>query len=408
MQHATLMHHRTTLCTLFMQKIDVIIVGAGASGLMCAIQASKRHRKVLVLDHANKVGKKILMSGGGRCNFTNYYIDPEKYSSQNPHFFKSALARYTQWDFIELVKEHAIPFHEKTLGQLFCDNKAKDIVEMLLKECDKRGVLIQINTVIHRIQKENDFHVHTSKGAFCCASLVIASGGLSIPTMGASPFAYKIAEQFGINVLPTRAGLVPLTLDVTEREKIALLSGIGLDSIVKNKRIQFREHTLLTHRGLSGPAILQLSSYWYPGEFISIDWLPEIALLEILKIARIETPQKPLKSFLSSYLPKRMIEIFTPQALAEKKLADFTNQDIELTARNINFWQIKPNGTEGYRTAEVTIGGIDCDAISSKTMETTAIAGLYFIGEALDVNAWLGGYNFQWAWSSGWAAGQAV
>lgn len=391
-----------------MQKIDVIIIGAGASGLMCAIEASKRHRKVLVLDHANKIGKKILMSGGGYCNFTNYYIEAEKYSSQNPHFFKSALTRYTQWDFIELVKKHRISFHEKTLGQLFCDNKSKDIVDMLLKECDKTGVFIQINTRIDRIEKEEDFRVHTTKGLFCSPSLVIASGGLSIPTMGASPFAYKVAEQFGINVLPTRAGLVPLTLDVQEKEKIAILSGIGLDSIVKNERAEFRENTLFTHRGLSGPALLQISSYWNPGEFIHINWLPEISILETLKVARQDKAQKQLKSFLSAHLPKRMVEIFLPIELIEKQLANLTNCDLEKISKAINFWQVKPNGTEGYRTAEVTIGGVDCHAISSKTMETNTVPGLYFIGEALDVNGWLGGYNFQWAWSSGWAAGQTV
>lgn len=391
-----------------MQKFDVIIIGAGASGLMCAIEAGKRNRKVLVLDHANKVGKKILMSGGGRCNFTNYYIEPEKFSSQNPHFIKSALTRYTQWDFIELVKKHAIPFHEKTLGQLFCDNKSKDIVDMLLKECQKHKAIVQINTRVDRIKKDSIFQVSTNQGIFSCDSLVIATGGLSIPTMGATSFAYKTAEQFGLKVLPTRAGLVPLTLDVPEKEKIALLSGIGLDSLVQNERIEFREHTLFTHRGLSGPALLQISSYWFPGETICINWLPEIDLLGILKVARIEKPQKLLKFLLSSYLPKRMVEIFTPIELAERKLAELSNRDLELVANKINSWQIKPNGTEGYRTAEVTIGGVDCNALSSKTMEVNTVSGLYFIGEALDVNGWLGGYNFQWAWSSGWAAGQVV
>jgi predicted Rossmann fold flavoprotein len=391
-----------------MEEVDVIIVGAGAAGLMCAIEASKRHRKVLVLDHANKVGKKILMSGGGRCNFTNYYIEPEKYNSHNPHFFKSALSRYTQWDFISLVKKHSIPFHEKTLGQLFCDNKSKDIVDMLLKECEQAGSKIQLQTSIEKIQKNEQFKLHTSKGTFQCQSLVIASGGLSIPTMGASPFAYKVAEQFAMKVWPTRAGLVPLTLDVTEKEKIALLSGVSVDSIAKNERIEFRENTLFTHRGLSGPAILQLSSYWHAGEHININLLPEINLLETLKTARTTSPHKQLNSVLANYLPKRVVELFTPPQLAEKKLADLANRDLEHVARQINSWQIKPNGTEGYRTAEVTIGGVDCNAVSSKTMEANEVPGLYFIGEALDVTGWLGGYNFQWAWSSGWAAGQTV
>lgn len=391
-----------------MEVVDVVIVGAGAAGLMCAIEAGKRHRKVLVLDHANKVGKKILMSGGGRCNFTNYYIEPEKYNSHNPHFFKSALTRYTQWDFIELVKKYKIPFHEKTLGQLFCDNKSKDIVDMLLKECDAAGVTIQLNTSIEDIQKSQHFKIKTNKGIVPCQSLVIASGGLSIPTMGATPFAYKVAEQFGIKVWPTRAGLVPFTLDVVEKEKIAPLSGISVDSLVKNTRIEFRENTLFTHRGLSGPAILQLSSYWHPGESICINLLPEINLLDYLKTARADKPQKQLNSILSMHLPKRVIELFIAPEIIDKKLAELSNRDLESVAKQLNSWLVKPNGTEGYRTAEVTIGGVDCHAISSKTMEAQEVPGLYFIGEALDVTGWLGGYNFQWAWSSGWAAGQVV
>ncbi|HGT2644260.1 TPA: NAD(P)/FAD-dependent oxidoreductase [Legionella pneumophila] len=393
-----------------MQEIDVLIIGAGAAGLMCAIEASKRKRKVLVLDHANKAGKKILMSGGGRCNFTNYYIEPNKYFSHNPHFFKSALSRYTQWDFIELVNKHKIPFHEKTLGQLFCDNKSKDIVDMLLKECEQYGVAIYLNTVIEKIQKTNDysFKIGTTKGKFHCHSLVIATGGLSIPTMGASPFAYKVAEQFAIKVWPTRAGLVPFTLDVLEKDRLSILSGIGIDSLVNNERNQFREHILFTHRGLSGPAILQLSSYWNPGESICINLLPEHNLLESLKTARAEAPHKQLNSVLSMYLPKRVVEVFIPQKLSEKKLADSSNKDLETISHLLQNWVVKPNGTEGYRTAEVTIGGVDCHAISSKTMEANNVPGLYFIGEALDVTGWLGGYNFQWAWSSGWAAGQVV
>lgn len=393
-----------------MQEIDVLIIGAGAAGLMCAIEASKRKRKVFVLDHANKAGKKILMSGGGRCNFTNYYIEPNKYFSHNAHFFKSALSRYTQWDFIELVNKHKIAFHEKTLGQLFCDNKSKDIVDMLLKECERYGAAIYLNTVIEQIQKTNDysFKISTTKGRFHCHSIVIATGGLSIPTMGASPFAYKIAEQFNIKVWPTRAGLVPFTLDVLEKDRLSVLSGIGVDSLVNNERNQFREHILFTHRGLSGPAILQLSSYWYPGEKICINLLPEHNLLESLKTARAEAPHKQLNSVLSMYLPKRVVEIFIPQKLGEKKLADSSNKDLETISHLLQNWVVKPNGTEGYRTAEVTIGGVDCHAISSKTMEANNIPGLYFIGEALDVTGWLGGYNFQWAWSSGWAAGQVV
>ena len=393
-----------------MQDFDVIIIGAGAAGLMCAIEAGKRKRKVLVLDHANKPGKKILMSGGGRCNFTNYYIEPEKYTSNNPHFFISALSRYTQWDFINLVQKHRIPFHEKTLGQLFCDNKSKDIVDMLLYENEKAKVEIQLLTEIQKIEKIDvqGFKLITNKGQYRGSSLIIACGGLSIPTMGASPFAYKVAEQFAIKVWPTRAGLVPFTLDVKEKERYSPLSGVGIDSQVNNSTIQFREHSLFTHRGLSGPAMLQLSSYWHPGEAIQINLLPEHDLELLLKEARLAHPHKHVNSFLFSYLPKRLIEVYIPPAFAEKKLADLSNYDCESISQLIQHWSIKPNGTEGYRTAEVTIGGVDCNAISSKTMEATNVPGLYFIGEALDVTGWLGGYNFQWAWSSGWAAGQVV
>ncbi|GGI92180.1 NAD(P)/FAD-dependent oxidoreductase [Legionella impletisoli] len=393
-----------------MKKFDVIIVGAGAAGLMCAIEAGKRGRHVQVLDHANKVGKKILMSGGGRCNFTNYYASPDNYISHNPHFCKSALSRYTQWDFIELVKKHQIPFHEKTLGQLFCDNKSKDIVELLVKECRQVNSEISLETSIEKIKKQNNqtYRLITSNGEYVCQSLVIATGGLSIPTMGASSFAYKVAEQFGINVWPTRAGLVPLTLDIADKERFSPLSGISVDSLVSTDNMAFRENILFTHRGLSGPAILQISSYWMPGEFIHIKLLPSLNLLEKLKSERKNASRKPLFSILSQYFPKRVVEVFIPKGLNEKIMADCSNVELEAVVQQLNNWQIKPNGTEGYRTAEVTLGGIDCDAISSKTMEALNHKGLYFIGEALDVTGWLGGYNFQWAWSSGWAAGQVV
>lgn len=393
-----------------MQKLDVIIIGAGAAGLMCAIEAGKRQRKVLVLDHANKVGKKILMSGGGRCNFTNLYINPDNYISHNKHFSKSALNRYTQWDFIALVKKYRIPHHEKTLGQLFCDNRSKDIVDMLLAECEQAAVEIQLNTDIKQIEKINDHHfkIKSSRGDFHCQALVIASGGLSIPTMGASPFAYKVAEQFGINVWPTRAGLVPLTLHPEDKEKLSVLSGVAVDSIVSNEQQSFRENILFTHRGMSGPAILQISSYWHPGETIEINMLPPINLLDQLKLIKQQQSQKQLNTVLTDYFPKRLIEIFLPAELAEKKLATISNKELEHIATIFQQWRLRPNGTEGYRTAEVTIGGVDCDAISSKTMEANNVPGLYFIGEALDVTGWLGGFNFQWAWASGWAAGQVV
>lgn len=393
-----------------MQKFDVIIIGAGAAGLMCAIEAGKRQRKVLVIEHANKPGKKILMSGGGRCNFTNYNISPDKYISHNPHFCKSALSRYTQWNFIELVKKYKIPFHEKTLGQLFCDNKAQEILSMLLTECAAVNAEVRLNTAVNAIQKLNDhsFKLQTSSGNLECESLVIASGGLSIPTMGASPFGYKVAEQFGIKVWPTRAGLVPLTLHVADKEKFAALSGVAVDSFVSTNEINFRENILFTHRGMSGPAILQISSYWQPGEAININLLPEINLIELLLDQKQYHGAKQLKTILLEYLPKRVVEIFLDEVLSETKLASLSQTQLQTVAELFNGWQLKPNGTEGYRTAEVTLGGVDCNAISSKTMLANDVPGLYFIGEVLDVSGWLGGYNFQWAWSSAWAAGQVV
>lgn len=395
-----------------MNHVEVIIIGAGAAGLMCAIEASKRHRRVMVIDHANKAGKKILMSGGGYCNFTNYFINPDNYISHNPHFCKSALNRYTQWDFIDLINRYAITFHEKKLGQLFCDNKAKVIVDMLLAECQKYNAIINLNVSVSDIQniESNNFNfkVNTTCGIFYCQSLVIATGGLSIPTMGASGFAYKVADNFGIKVWPTRAGLVPFTLKTQDLIKFAVLSGIGIDSLVENSHQNFRENILFTHRGLSGPSILQISSYWRDGETITINLLPDVNLYTTLKLARVSSSQKQLHSLLSLYLPKRVIKVLICQTLAEKKLSDLSNLDLKSVAQQINNWTIKPNGTEGYKTAEVTLGGIDCDALSSKTMEVRAHKGLYFIGEAVDVTGWLGGFNFQWAWSSGWAAGQAV
>jgi predicted Rossmann fold flavoprotein len=393
-----------------MDKIDVLIIGASAAGLMCAIEAGKRKRRVLVLDHTNKAGKKILMSGGGRCNFTNYHIHPDKYISHNPHFCKSALARYTQWNFIELVDRYKIPYHEKTLGQLFCNNKSKDILDMLLTECESNKAVIQLNTSIAKIVKQPGlgFIVHSNKGIFHCESLVIATGGLSIPTMGASPFGYKVAEQFGIHVWPTRAGLVPLTLHQADKEKFAPLAGISFVSKVSNTKQSFDENSLFTHRGISGPAILQISSYWNPGEAITINTLPKINLAEQLQVWQKQQPQKQLKTILQTVLPSRMIEVFVHPELANRKLVDISRQVFHELRTQFNAWQLKPNGTEGYRTAEVTIGGVDCDVLSSQTMMVNDLPGLYFIGEVVDVTGWLGGYNFQWAWSSGWAAGQVA
>jgi predicted Rossmann fold flavoprotein len=389
---------------------EILIIGAGAAGLMCAIEAAKGGRQVLVLDHANKVGKKILMSGGGRCNFTNEQVAPDRYLSHNPHFCKSALSRYTQWDFIDLVKKHRIPFHEKTLGQLFCDNSAKDIVTMLLKEVDMAGARIQLHTTISRIDKTGDaeFTVQTSQGVYTCKALVIATGGLSIPTMGATPFGYQIAEQFGLKLWPTRAGLVPLTLHVEEKTHFTPLSGISVPCRVTQGKATFEENLLFTHRGLSGPAILQISSYWLPGEALRLELGHEVDLFAALKTAKQDHPKRTLLHCLAEIYPKRLVEIFIDEASLRSTLANFSDKQLENMAARFQAWDLKPNGTEGYRTAEVTLGGVDCDAISSKTMESLAVPGLYFIGEALDITGWLGGYNFQWAWSSGWAAGQSL
>jgi predicted Rossmann fold flavoprotein len=391
-------------------KYDVIIIGSGAAGLMCAIEAGKRGRKVLVLDHANKPGKKIMMSGGGRCNFTNLHIHPDKYISHNTHFCKSALSRYTQWDFIDLVKRHNIAFHEKTLGQLFCDHKSKAILDMLLYECHQVDVSLFLNTTIHHIENphRNHFKLFTTRGDFHCESLVIASGGLSIPTMGASPWGYKIAEQFGLKIWPTRAGLVPFTLQPDEKEKLSVLSGISIASEVRYEKASFHENILFTHRGLSGPAILQISSYWEYGKEVEINLLPGINLFERLLELQKHEPNKLLKTMLAEWFPKRMIEVFFADHLLNTKLASISYHEFKNISNRIHTWLVKPNGTEGYRTAEVTLGGVDCNELSSKTMEVNIVQGLYFIGEVVDVTGWLGGYNFQWAWSSGWAAGQVV
>ncbi len=390
-------------------EVDVLIIGAGASGLMCAIEAGKRGKRVLVLDHANKAGKKILMSGGGRCNFTNYTIEPLNYLSNNLHFCKSALSRYTQWDFLALIAHYKIPFHERAHGQLFCDDSAKDILELLLQECAKVGVILQLNTDINEITRlESQFTLKTSQGVFKGLSLVVATVGLSIPKMGASPLGYKIAEQFDIPVIPTRAGLVPLTLQPNDKELFSPLSGIAIPCVVSNTRQYFKENILFTHRGLSGPAILQISSYWLAGEAIEINLLPDLEVVQYLKELRQQKTKSHVKTILDQYLPKRLLGCLLPEELLNKALPDLSDFQIEQIAQQLQQWQIKPNGTEGYRTAEVTIGGVDCNALSSKTMESKQVPGLYFIGEVVDVTGWLGGYNFQWAWSSAWCAGQYV
>ena len=393
-----------------MKKIDVIIIGASASGLMCAIEAAKRGRHVMVLDHANKAGKKILMSGGGRCNFTNYNIDAENYISNNTHFVKSALSRFTQWDFISLVEKYKIPYHEREHGQLFCNDSSKDILDLLLNESKKAEVSIQLKTNINSIDKKADHHfiIKTDTEDYHCQSLVIATGGLSIPKMGASPFGYKIAEQFDIKVWPTSAGLVPFTLHKHDKDTLSDLSGIAINSIVNTDNMSFRENILFTHRGLSGPAILQISSYWAAGETIAINLLPDIDLLNELTLAHEKQPQIKLKTLLHKLLPKRLVNLFIETILLDKTLQEISHKQFHQVVSALQNWSIKPNGTEGYRNAEVTLGGVDCDALSSKTFEAKSIAGLYFIGEVMDVSGWLGGYNFQWSWSSGWCAGQYV
>ncbi len=388
---------------------DVLIIGASASGLMCAIEAGKRGRKTIVLDHANKAGKKILMSGGGRCNFTNMDVDASHFISHNPHFCKSALSRYTQWDFIALVEQYKIPYHQRDLGKLFCDDSARDILNMLLDECKKAKVKILLNCDIKKITEieHNGFIAKTSLGRFQSSSLVVASGGLSIPKMCASPFGYKIAEQFDHHIWPTAAGLVPFTLQPHDKEKLEQLSGVSVSSEVSNERHQFKENLLFTHRGLSGPAILQISSYWQPGEAISINLLPDMDVAAWLKTQQSRQSNTKLKNLLAERLPKRMLAVLLGTD-ADKPLQEISNQRFIEIAEQLQNWQVKPNGTEGYRTAEVTLGGVDCNEISSKTMESNKVNDLYFIGEIVDVTGWLGGYNFQWAWSSGWCAGQVV
>ena len=402
-------------------KYDVIIIGAGAAGLMCAAIAGQRGRSVLVLDHANKAGKKILMSGGGRCNFTNYYVEPDRYLCHNPHFCKSALSRYTQWDFIGLVDKHNIPYHEKQLGELFCDHKSSDILEMLLAECDQAGVKIQLKTSVDSIEalalevdNNSRYKLMTTRednrADYSCESLVIATGGLSIPTLGASGFGYQVAEQFRLKTYATRAGLVPFTITNQLKEVCIALSGSSCEVTMACGDQSFRGNMLFTHRGLSGPAVLQISSYWQPGKTLTINLLPDIDLAQVLRETQHERPKLSVKKFIAQWLTQKMseqiVEFFfsnMPQTLAE-----LNAEQMDTIAKQFNAWQLAPSGTEGYRTAEVTLGGIDTDEVSSKTMMANNQEGLYFIGEVLDVTGHLGGFNFQWAWASGWAAAQYV
>ncbi|MBA1273591.1 BaiN/RdsA family NAD(P)/FAD-dependent oxidoreductase [Stutzerimonas azotifigens] len=394
-----------------MQTSDVVIIGAGAAGLMCAFVAARRGRRVLLLDHANKAGKKILMSGGGRCNFTNLYTEPANFLSGNPHFCKSALARYTQWDFIALVAKHGVPYHEKKLGQLFCDNKSSDILGMLLDECREAGVELRLETHIQQIERsESGYQLQTSAGAVTCQSLVIATGGLSIPTLGATGFGYQVARQFGHDVLPTRAGLVPFTLtDPQLKALCSELSGTSVeDCLVSCNGQSFRENILFTHRGLSGPAILQISSFWQPGDTVEINLLPHLDLLDWLTTQQRERPNSELKTLLAELFTKKMAGLLSEQWFVSKPVKQYVPTELEAIAERLSCWSLVPSGTEGYRTAEVTLGGVDTQEVSSKTMESRKSPGLYFIGEVLDVTGHLGGFNFQWAWASGFAAAQYV
>ncbi|WP_395504887.1 BaiN/RdsA family NAD(P)/FAD-dependent oxidoreductase [Ectopseudomonas hydrolytica] len=394
-----------------MLQTEVLIIGAGAAGLMCAATAAARGRRVLVLDHANKAGKKILMSGGGRCNFTNMYCEPGNFLSQNPHFCKSALARFTQWDFIGLVAKHGVPYHEKKLGQLFCDNKSSDILELLLAECSDAGAEIRLNTAVHAIARaEGGFLLQTDLGEVTCQSLVIACGGLSIPTLGATGFGYQVARQFGHEVLPTRAGLVPFTLTDPQLKTLCTeLSGTSVeDCLVSCNGQSFKENILFTHRGLSGPAILQISSCWQPGDTLHIDLLPHIDLPEWLATQQRERGNSELKNLLAELFTKKMAALLVDSWFANKPLKQYTPGELKAIAERLSDWQLVPAGTEGYRTAEVTLGGVDTREVSSKTLESLKVPGLYFIGEVLDVTGHLGGFNFQWAWASGYAAAQYV
>jgi len=393
------------------ETFDAVIIGAGAAGLFCAAQAGQMGLRVLLIDNGKKPGRKILMSGGGRCNFTNLYVEPAAYLSANPHFCKSALARYTQWDFIELVNKHNIAWHEKTLGQLFCDDSAQQIVDMLVAECEKGNVTMRLRSEVLSIDRDEAGYLLTLNGdSVRTPKLVIASGGLSMPGLGATPFGYKVAEQFGLKVLPTRAGLVPFTLHKPLLDALQVLSGVSVPSVVSAQDgTVFRENVLFTHRGLSGPAILQISSYWQPGEKVTINLLPDSDLDAFLNEQRDAHPNQSLKNTLAMQLPKRLIEILQQMG----QIPDCTLKQLNLRQQEalvglLTAWEVQPNGTEGYRTAEVTLGGVDTHALSSRTMEARDVPGLYFIGEVMDVTGWLGGYNFQWAWASAWACAQAL
>ena len=390
-------------------RYDVIVLGAGAAGMMCAIRAGQRGRSVIVLDHAAAPGEKIRISGGGRCNFTNIHAGPKNFLCANPHFAKSALARFTPQDFIAMVERYGIAWHEKTLGQLFCDNSAKDIIRMLTDEMRDADVQLRLRTEIGDIvQTAGGYRVSTSEGTFEASSLVVATGGKSIPKMGATGFAYRIAEQFGLPLVETRPGLVPLTLDPQLLQRLAPLSGIAAPAEIRHGKKAFREALLFTHRGLSGPAILQISSYWREGEEITVVIEPDIDLFALLKKAKQVNGRQSAQTALAEILPKRLAQYVVESEGISGNMADQSDKRLQQLVAAIQSWSVKPSGSEGYRTAEVTLGGIDTACLDSKTMQAKTIPGLFFIGECVDVTGWLGGYNFQWAWASGHVAGEAA
>ncbi|AZO43795.1 NAD(P)/FAD-dependent oxidoreductase [Mesorhizobium sp. M7D.F.Ca.US.005.01.1.1] len=392
-----------------MQSYDVVIIGAGAAGMMCAVEAAKRGRSVLILDHAAMPGEKIRISGGGRCNFTNIHASPKNFLSDNPHFCISALSRYTQRDFIALVERHRIAYHEKTLGQLFCDGSARQIIDMLISEMQDRGVELALSTRVEDVRKtEEGFVLTLSTGTVTCQSVVVACGGKSIPKMGATGFGYELAERFGLAVVETRPALVPLTFDANMLERLAPLAGNAVDAEVACGKTRFSEAMLFTHRGVSGPSILQISSYWREGDEICIAMLPGVDVAEIIRIAKRGNGRQAVQTVLANHLPKRLAQSIAERTGIDGNLADLSDAQIKTVAAAVNDWRIKPAGSEGYRTAEVTLGGVDTNGLEQKTMQAKSVPGLFFIGEAVDVTGWLGGYNFQWAWSSGWVAGQAA
>jgi len=388
---------------------DVIVLGGGAAGLMCALIAGGRGKRVRVIEHANRCGKKILMSGGGRCNFTNLGTTPKQFLSANPHFCKSALARYTPLDFVEMVERHGIGYHEKELGQLFCNDSSKQIVKMLLDECAAANVQVDVGCSVHSVaQSAGGFLIDSSSGKSSASALVVATGGLSIPSMGASGFGYQLAQQFGHRVLPTRAGLVPFTLSGTHLDRLADLSGVALPVTARCNNTSFSHSMLITHRGVSGPALLQISSYWQPGEALHLDLLPNDDAHARLKEMQAERPLAELRTVLSELLPKRFAQRLCEAWFTSKPMRQYSAHDLQAVVASLNDWPLVVSGTEGYRTAEVTLGGVDTDELNSSTMQSKRVPGLYFIGEVVDVTGWLGGYNFQWAWASASAAGNAI